>query len=360
MDSHSFKLLIHGIDTLQCAYFLEPRGVPALDFGKLAELKESIRQSKSKNPAALELAGTGFLLHPYGTSSGYPFVLENEQFKIECGEFNKPNFYVTFRSQALWRESAWLLHERFLSWARSAGFVPYRPETLSRVDYCFDYHLPVVDFTGDDFVSRSTKDSQYREAKRVQTFSFGKGDIVLRVYDKVAEIQQQSQKVWFYLLWGRDTDVWRIEWQVRKSILKEHDINTFDDLKDQQGDLLRYLANDHDTLRVPTNDSNSSRWPLHPLWQDLQQQIANLNNLGVHRVVGRPAALEERMERIAISVLGYLKSVSALRSVQTGYKPLDMDAALKMLSFRMKRHLEPLSWQDDVQKRINKYRYGQW
>lgn len=273
MNTQPFKLMINGIDTLQCAYFLEPCGVPSIDFCKLAEVKESIRQAKVKTPELIELAGKEFLLQAYGSSSGYPFVLENEDFKIECGEFNKPNFYVTFRSQALWRQSAWLLHEKFLTWARSAGFTPYKPEALSRVDYCFDYHLPEIDFTEDSFVSRSTKDSQYREAKKVQTYSFGKGDIVLRVYDKVAEIQQQSSKVWFYLMWGRDTDVWRIEWQVRKSILKKHDIKTFDDLQDQQGDLLRYLSVDHDTLRVPTNDSNSSRWPLHPLWQDLQQQI---------------------------------------------------------------------------------------
>lgn len=355
-----FSLLINGIDTLQCAYFLEPVRETAIDWQFLAELKESLRQAKGKNPAAVELAGTGFLLHPYGTSSGYPFVLENEQFKIECGEFNKPNFYVTFRSQALWRESAWLLHERFLSWARSAGFTPYRPEALSRVDYCFDYHLPVVDFSGDDFVSRSTKDSQYREAKKVQTFSFGKGDIVLRVYDKIAEIQQQSQKVWFYLMWKRDKDVWRIEWQVRKAILRQHDINTLEDLRDQQGDLLRYLSEDHDTLRVPTNDSNSSRWPLHPLWQDLQAQIANLNNLGVHRVVGRPAALEERMERITISVLGYLKNVAAIRCVQTNQNTYDMEKALDYLALKLRRQHVNIAWNDDVEKRINKYRYGQW
>jgi hypothetical protein len=157
-----------------------------------------------------------------------------------------------------------------------------------------------------------------------------------------------------------DKDVWRIEWQVRKAILKQHDINTLDDLKDQQGDLLRYLAEDHDTLRVPTNDTNPSRWPLHPLWKDLQKQIANLNSLGVHRVVGRPAALEERMERIAISVLGYLKSVAAVRCVQTNKNSLDMEDALKLLSSRLGRLQEPLSWQDDVEKRINKYRHGQW
>ncbi len=90
--------------------------------------------------------------------------------------------------------------------------------------------------------------------------------IFLRVYDKIAEIKQQSDKVWFFLLWEEDENVWRIEWQIRKAVLKKFGIVTFNDLKNRQGDLLYYLAVEHDTLRIPNNDSNKSRWPLHPLW----------------------------------------------------------------------------------------------
>jgi hypothetical protein len=93
------------------------------------------------------------------------------------------------------------------------------PESVSRVDFSFDYSLPVVDFHEDCFVSLSSKDSQHREDGHVQTFTLGRGDVVLRVYDKVAEIKQQSDKVWLYLLWGQDANVWRLEWQVRKPIL---------------------------------------------------------------------------------------------------------------------------------------------
>lgn len=354
------KFLLHGIDTLQCAYFLTPSESSAIDFGSLAELKEAIRQARSKDPAALEVAGKEFLLQPYGTSSGYPFVLENEDFKIECGEYNKPNFFVTFRSQALWRESAWLLHEKFLKWASAAGFTPYREESLSRVDFSFDYHLPSVDFSGDHFKSRSSKDSLHRENGRVQTFTFGKGDIVLRVYDKVAEIEQKSSKVWFFLLWGEDENVWRIEWQVRKPILKRFDIATFADLKDQQGDLLHYLANEHDTLRVPTSDGNESRWPLHPLWQDLQGHIANLNNIGIYRVIGQPAVMDERLQRMAISIFGYLKRVAAIHCVQRNKDMVDLETALKRMEPMLRRLYEPLAWQTDVEKRINEIRCGQW
>ena len=169
MNNSDFKFLLHGIDTLQCAYFLRRSENCALDFETLSLIKETLQQEKSRRPVAISLGGTEFLLHPYGTGSGYPFVLENEDFKIQLGEFNTPNFFVTFRSQALWRESAWLLHKKFLEWASHAGLAPYREESLSRVDFCFDYQLPEIDFTEDCFKSRSTKDSQYREnGKRLE------------------------------------------------------------------------------------------------------------------------------------------------------------------------------------------------
>jgi hypothetical protein len=360
MDFQPYKLLIHGIDTIQCAYFLHPPERQGIDFGLMAEQKESIRQSKSKNPLPITLGNSGFLLHPYGSASGYPLIISNEDFKIEMGEFNRPNFYVTFRSQALWRESAFLLHDKFLKWAASVGFHPYRDESLSRVDFSFDYHLPIVDFDEDSFVSRSSKDSQYREDGKLQTFSFGKGDVVLRVYDKVAEIRQQSDKVWFYLLWEQDENVWRIEWQIRKPVLKRFDIITFENLKEQQGDLLRYLAAEHDTLRQPNGDSNSSRWPLHPLWKDLQGQIENLNHLGVDRVYGQNAVLEERMMRMAISIYGYLKRVAAVHCVQTSKEPIAVDDALTHIGRLVNKLHEPLAWQMDVEKRIKEIQLGEW
>jgi len=360
VKSHDIKLLLHGIDTLQCAYYLNAPERPGVDFQELAERKEGIRQSKSKAPFPLQLGNTEFLLHPYGSASGYPFIISNECFKIEMGEFNNPNFFVTFRSQALWQDCAFSLHDKFMKWARSVGYVPSREESLSRLDYCFDYHLPEIDFDEDSFVSRSSKDSQYRENGKVQTFSMGKGDIVLRVYDKVAEISQQSDKVWFFILWGQDKDVWRIEWQIRKTILKRFDIKTFKDLKERQGDLLWYLAMGHDTLRKPNEDSNPSRWPLHPLWKDLKRNIEKLNHLGISRVFGQSAILEERMMRMVISMYGYLKRVAAVHCIQNSKKLIDSDEAIEHVSRLIKRLHEPLAWQMDVEKRIKEMQLGEW
>lgn len=352
--------LLTGLDTIQCAYFLATGTAQGIDFEDLTVQREALRHAKTREPRPVMLGGVEFMLQPYGSASGYPLVLTNQDFKIECGEFNNPSFFVTFRSQALWSVSAWALHDRFLGWANGLGLVLVQTESLSRVDFCFDYHLPDVDFDEDSFVSRSTKDSQHRSRGKVQTFTLGKGDVVLRVYDKVAEIREQSEKVWFYELWGQNSDVWRIEWQVRKPILKRFGVRTFEDLRAQMGDVLRYLALEHDTLREPQGDSNRSRWPLHPLWQDLAARVEGMQGLGVYKVIPEEAVLREKVARLSTSVYGYCKQLAALRAVQRGQDGLPIEETIEEAARLIRKVHCPFTWGTDVEKRVIALRLGQW
>ena len=357
----AFQKLLHGHDTVACAYYLHRRdtGADGIDFERLVAEKEALRQAKMREPKVVRLGEMEFLLQPYGTASGYPLVITNRDYRIEMGEFMNPSFFVTFTSEALWREGAQALHDKFIAWAASVGFRPYRDEALSRVDFSFDYFLPTVDFDEDSVVSLSNKDSQHRENGKIQTFTYGKSDIVLRIYDKVAEIAQQSDKTWFFSLWGRDSDVWRIEWQVRKQALKRFGIYTFADLRQVQGDLLRYLAQQHDTLRRPSDDSNRSRWPLHPLWADLQAHIGDFEQQGVYRVVEEPALLKERLMRVCISMQGNLKQVAALRGLlQKKDGAISIEDALRCFHDMIAKIHDPCTWGTDVEKRMNEIRLG--
>ncbi len=360
MDSQKFKLLIHGMDTVQCAYYLQRTSAGCIDFQVLAEKKESIRLSKKRDPLPIDLGNSEFLLSPYGSSSGYPIIISNADFKIEMGQYNSPNFFVTYPSEALWRESAFVLHQKFLEWAESAGYIQYRNESLSRIDYCFDYKLPCIDFDEDSFLSYATKDCKHRENRTAQTFAFGQGDIYLRVYDKIAEIKQQSDKVWFYKLWGENDDVWRIEWQVRKPILKQFRIFTFQDLDEKQGALLHYMAYEHDTLREKGEDSNRSRWPLHPLWIDLQKKIDELYQLPAFRISGGSEILEERLRRMEISIHGYMKRAAAIYCIQKGVEKISFEETMKNISEGIRKIYEPLVWKMDVEKRRKEMLLGKW
>ncbi len=52
-----------------------------------------------------------------------------------------------------------------------------------------------MDFESENVVSLSSKDATYRGDRRTQTIQYGKGDVVLRIYNKVIEILEQSEKV---------------------------------------------------------------------------------------------------------------------------------------------------------------------
>jgi hypothetical protein len=183
--------------------------------------------------------------------------------------------------------------------------------------------------------------------------------VVLRVYDKVAEINQQSGKSWLFDLWGESRDVWRIEWQVRKSVLRRFGIRTYDDLHDQAGNLLRYLATEHTTLRKRSADRNRSRWLLHPLWRDLREQIDCFNSRGVYRVVDPARAISERIMRIGLSLNGYLKQLAALNCVKQSKDFVSHDETLTDMQALVRRTHDPLSWKLDVDRRIKLIELGQ-
>lgn len=356
------KLLLSGLDTVDCAYYLAQGEGCGLDFETLHAAKEGLRQARARDPLTVSVGGEDFLLSPNGTKSGYPLLMENARTRIQFGEFNSPSFYVNFRSHALWHGGAKHLHEQFLAWTAGLGLVHKRAEGLSRVDFAFDVLLPVADFSEENFVTLATKDATHRKDRKAQTFRFGEGDTVLRVYDKCAEIRESSRKTWLYDLWGgHDEGVWRIEFQVRKDVLKRFGLRTFQDLFDGCGDLLRYLVHEHTTLRVRNDaDANRSRWPLHPLWRLLQEHVEQLAAQGVVREVDPDKPLLEQLTQLAIAVEGYLKRVAAVECVRRGGEILSHEDTLREFSKLLRRVHEPLTWQPDVARRADQTRLGQW
>jgi len=84
-------------------------------------------------------------------------------------------------------------------------------------------------------------------------------DVVLRVYDKIAEIKQQSANVWFYALWGQEDYVWRIEWQVRKALLRSYEIQMFADRIKGVGSLYQNPCTGHSLSQIASCTSSCIR-----------------------------------------------------------------------------------------------------
>ncbi len=357
--TETYPLLLSGFDTLEVSYFVN---VPSsdLDLEDLEYRKESLKANYGDGFDKVRLGTETFALKPYGRDK-YKFVLSNKSFEVLLAEHMRPSCRVKFFSEALWHEGLQGLMDRFELWCKSLSLVAFRPETVGRADWAFDYHVPRVDFSWDDFVSRVRKDNAYRESGVVQTFQFGKSDIVVRVYDKVAEIEEKSGKVWFYDLWGRKSSVWRIEFQLRRDALKSHGIGSLESLLDLQNDTLFHLAHTHTTLRRPNGDSNRSRWPLHPLWDALQKHIEDLPRSGLVRAFDEKKALDYRLFKQSQGIYGHLKGLMALECIRTG-KPAS--STLREVLERLRPHLEDhhhsIPWEADVEKRVRAYEVGQW
>ncbi len=96
-----FTFLLAGHDTVECAYYLVPGPDCEINFTLLAYEKESLRQSKSRDPIIINLGNVEFLLYPYGSKSGYSIIIENTDYVISFSEFMSPSFFVKFKCLAL-------------------------------------------------------------------------------------------------------------------------------------------------------------------------------------------------------------------------------------------------------------------
>jgi len=273
----------------------------------------------------VELRGQTFSVSPKG-SHGYEYVLVNGDVTIQLatearGGRGFPEVRITFRSQYLWRYGWQACYFRVRNWLDTWANVV--ANEVSRVDPNIDLALglPEINLRSGEVVTPARLKTEYWMPMQrhlvglVETgFTFGKGDLVCRIYDKRVEIRN-SKKRWFEDLWrGNGWDgkspVTRTEFQVRRGALKELQIETVEDLECQMGDLMKYLT--VKWLRLTDknlSDSNRRRWPLKTFWLRVVQAGMNFGPItGVVR-------LAQRLPRLAFLrrlVAGVLVSATAL------------------------------------------------
>ncbi len=344
-------LLLSGLDSLFLGYSVDSI-CGALDFDELEYQKQLRRDDRDLTLEPIQLGSRRFLLKPNGRHP-YKYILTNEEWELQLTERMHPNFYMRYSSKALWLRGVQTLHAEFEDWLESLGLRHVRRETISRADYAFDFALSRADFDVSKFVSLATKNCTWRQHNGVQTIQFGTGSTVVRIYDKVAEIKQESDKYWFFDLWGQSDDVWRIEAQIRGPRLKKGGIRTLEDLDALTGDLLREVFSKHTTLRMPTADPNRSRWPLAPLWHSLQGAIAQIPQTGLVEAYDPKQDLEWRRQKASQSLYGYLKHYGCLVAQETGRgADLTLEELCELLPDCLEHYYFPADWKLQLERRL--------
>ena len=85
-----------------------------------------------------------------------------------------------------------------------------------------------------------------------------------------------------------------------------------------------------------------------------------MDGLGIVKELDPAALLEEREMRIAISVYGYLKRIGAIEGIRRKTPEIGFEESFALLRKKLDRIHDDLTWENDVRRRYDEMRLGQW
>lgn len=146
----------------------------------------------------------------------------------------------------------------------------------SRVDLCADFRVSpglTFPFLQQHKVTRCSEVRPINKAEVLETcyFASPKSPVQCSVYDKGKEVLKKGTKLWFAQHWGTDDfdNIWRVEFQLRRTFLRQVGINSLDDLFQKAGGVWRYLTEGWFSLRLP-DKAPQNRREIHPWWREVQ------------------------------------------------------------------------------------------
>ncbi|MHB8510113.1 MAG: hypothetical protein ACYDGR_15975 [Candidatus Dormibacteria bacterium] len=319
------KVLSAGVDSLYLSAKGELReGVIEL----LASKRDEARAAGGASVVAFSPEDS-FLIREHGWR-GYPFWLSSPSRELFLGAADPfPTAYLQLHSAHIHtvglEEAVKGIRELL---ANHVFAVDAQPLLVSRADVYADQQgwIPSrEDFAR--FVCRGVHRKVYevprqmhQSGRHLSGFTFGRGDILARIYDKTLELSSRGQ-TWPSLVWdGHDTTapVWRVEFQFRRKGLLSFGVRTVDDILDSRQDLWEYGTR-WLSLRTPGAHSQSWRWDEAPEWSELRETSMGSPRCGLVR--GRIRHDNER--RLVAGFVGYASSIGA------GSSQDDMEGSLR-------------------------------
>lgn len=310
------------LDTLKISFWVDWSGSPLLDHLELAKLKA---QDGEQDSFPINLAGhewncmrTGTRLFSFHMKRGDVQILFNRR------SFDGviPNARLEIGSQSCWTPGFSSVYDNFIKMIvlLGGGIVKERVSEFHMASDCIEISLqdlPVA--RQEQWITRAHKFSVNYDRGKFTGISVGKGDLMLRIYDKVQELRTQSthKQPIFKEAWGvkefDEKPVTRIEFQVRRTALREFSpqVDTLDDLKNSLSSLWHYLTNEWCRLAitpVDTENKHQARAIIHPFWGQVQGVVWS----GDSEVVRKKIYPVKDLEKIRGQLVGLVQSVAAI------------------------------------------------
>jgi hypothetical protein len=397
-------LVGYGVDTLilnvrYCNKASQPVKQELAE-GLACELDELQGEARTHEMAMLSpwsFLSVSLFMEPHGAGKQWRWLLTSRllTLTVSRGTFNDIIAQVRFSSELLWSEE-WcgdaLSKVHVFLMEIFGEFIHLQ---VSEIHLCADvtgFDFSQVNYE-QHFVTRVRKndtiysagaDGVTLDCHRVSTLRFSNhgGPLSCTIYNKTLEIKQKSGKIWMYDRWGQgvkslyggtwdgESDVWRVEFRFKRAFL--HNLTTpieeAYDILGQFKPLWNYAAGriggGEDRLPdgwlryvLPSvDDSNRSRWPIHPAWAVVQAAFCEDldNRLGP---VVRQRIRERNLERGVASTFGYVSTLAAW--LGGDYVAPDADASL-ILSWLYEAGMEYLNdkgrdFLNEVRKKQKRY-----
>lgn len=325
--AHNFQLLLCGIDSLDLGLFV----TWSANWEQICRDLDAKKANAQNLKTVLDTTDIGreFLHLPSGKPPNYRYHLQfleyHLYFAITKEYGTSPNVYVSLNAAALWHVKLPGLLELLQFDIANYGGTIDRIQP-SRVDLCADFRLDApltLPFLESHRVSRSRKTEVHMDGRDLETFYSGApgAPLRLRIYDKSKEIIKNN-KQWFGGIWNTDdlTNIWRVEFQIRRSILHQYRIRDLATLWDTIGSMWSYLTSEWFSLRLQDNDK-AERRTVHPWWQAVQNcgpQFGSDN--GARRIYKSDDV--QTIAEILPHVFGRMITIAALSGVKDRVKSI--------------------------------------
>lgn len=350
---------IYGVDTIELNIEIENYNECFSNF--LIELDKMKKEAQEQyKEITINLENIIFIVKPKGQGF-YSYKLECEDFhicfmskKIE----NTAPIHIKFISSFLWQYNYKRAYELFEKWFTNTFQVDITKIQISRIDICCD--IDEINFKSNDskkIVTRARKkeiinvDSENYQGKIFSGFTIAKGSpLMCRIYNKSLEIKK-SNKIWFEDIWNEfgwnGGEVWRIEFQARRKILKELKVETIQDIEEKIEALWTYYTKCWCTMRKPNKDINMSRWKIEAKWRKIQEINYNYNI----EPLSREKIKRGDEEKLLNLCLGTMTSLSAIK----GYNNLSDTYSYLVKKIEKRNKEKKTNYEKEVKRKMNRY-----
>ena len=274
-----FQLLRQGIDSLYLSFPGQLHSDREIELSELKRLAQSAEEGR-KALAVIELDGRQFEVTDRGRGR-FKYVLKDsyQLISISSGTAKSLPLAITQIS------ANWLAMEDVPQIVKEteaivSNFGQLQGEAqVSRADIFVDFVAPygLHDWDESAWVTRAHNIARYFTNGKPTGWTVGlKGLRAARLYDKTEEIKKSGKdylrSLWAEKGWDGESPVFRLEFQLKREALKEHDAPTPAKLLKRLGVIWEYATQDWLSLTIPSEtDKTQTRWPNHPMWGKLSQ-----------------------------------------------------------------------------------------